>query len=399
VGPYGRVSIIWYDRRHSTDNNGLCDVYVAQSVDGGITWGPNRRISDMSVTWCGVPANIAPNFGDYIEMTSDDRSVFAVWSDAREGGPDVLFGRYDDRFSLAVTADVSEAENPVSGGGTAWFIPNEAEFTITPDPAIDTEAQLLVASVGMGLLATPRETDGVWQIGGEALSGEMTLSSSFGSVNGTFSLVRTGDGTIDFDFTSISYSGLADVVLLPLWSIDATLVDGGPGQVNIFGKATMSNFLGTVPFILGGTIHLDGNPAGVLLANQEINQTARLTMDDGITLHTRTLVEDGVTVDVEPMVLGANLPPLATVRASPNPLEPSTQIAYTLTHEATGSIRIYDLGGRAVRTIAEGRLEPGEHRIPFDGRDDAGRPIAAGGYFIKMQTDRVNVGGKLFVVR
>jgi hypothetical protein len=353
----------------------------------------------MSVSWCGVPANIAPNFGDYIEMTSDDRSIFAVWSDAREGGPDVFFGRYDDRYELDVAGEVSGIEDPIVGEGTAWFIPNEAEFTIVPDPEIESEAQMLVASLGMGLMATPRETDGVFQIGGEALSGELTLSSSFGGVNGTFSIARIGDNTIGFDFTSISSSGLADQPLLPHWTIEATLVDGGPGQVNLFGTAAMSSFLGTVPFTLGGTIHLEGNPTGTLAANQEINQTAKLTVGEGITLHAWTTVEDGVTVDVEPLILGTNLPPLATVRATPNPLQPSTQIVYNLTHEAAGSIRIYDLGGRIVRTIAEGRFEPGRHQIPFDGRDDAGRPIAGGGYFIKMQTDRVNVGGKLFVVR
>ena len=43
------------------------------------------------------------------------------------------------------------------------------------------------------------------------------------------------------------------------------------------------------------------------------------------------------------------------------------------------------------------RLEPGEHQIPFDGRDDQGWKLAAGGYILKLQTDVVLAGGKLVV--
>ncbi|MBD3161657.1 MAG: hypothetical protein GF346_05375, partial [Candidatus Eisenbacteria bacterium] len=169
VGPHGRVSVVWYDRRYSSGNNGLCDFYGVQSVDGGLTWGPNRRFSDTSVTWCSVPANIAPNFGDYVEMTSDDRSVFAVWSDARLGDPDVLFGRIDDRQVLAVTADVPGGREELAGTGTAWFMPNEAELRISPDPDLAADPLLAVPSLALAAFATPAETDGLWQLAGEAL--------------------------------------------------------------------------------------------------------------------------------------------------------------------------------------------------------------------------------------
>lgn len=399
VGPFGRVSVTWYDRRNETDDNSICDMYVTQSVDGGATWGPNRRVSDTSVAWCGVPANISPNFGDYIEMTSDDRSVFAVWSDAREGGPDVIFGRYDDRHLLAVTGEVGGSRTEITGDGTAWFIPNEAEIVIDPDPDLESQAELLVPSLAMGLLATPQETNGIWQLSGEELSGHVTLSSSLGDVGGAFSIARSGDNTIDFDFTSSVSDGLVGQMFLPTWTTDVTFVDGGAGQVNFFGTATLSRLLGTVSFTLSGAVNLDGAPDAVLAANQGMNQFVKLTTDAGTTLHTRTMVEDDLFIPVDAVSLGDNPPPLGTVRATPNPLERSTVIAYTLTHEAVGSIRIYAVDGRLVRTVAEGRFEAGSHTIPFDGRDDAGRPLAMGGYFIKMQTDMVNVGAKLFVVR
>ena len=133
TGPDGRVTVGWYDRRNASGGNSLCDFYVTQSVDGGITWGPNRRMSDTSVAWCGVPSNIAPNFGDYIECISDDRSVFAVWSDARAGDPDVIFGRMDDYQTLATNGNF---------GGAAPFSANAV------DPQVGRHSEQPSARVG-----------------------------------------------------------------------------------------------------------------------------------------------------------------------------------------------------------------------------------------------------------
>jgi hypothetical protein len=393
----GRVSVGWYDRRNATNNNSLCDYYITQSVDGGASWGPNRRLSDTSVAWCGVPANIAPNFGDYIELTSDDRSVFGIWSDGRGGGPDVYVGRFDDRFQLAVSGTTGQQRSVFNGGGTAWTIPNETDFTIDPAPALDSPAEMIVAALGLGTLATPQETRGVFDIAGEALHGDVSLSSNQGTVNGTFSISRSGLNGIDLTFTSVSSPGLGQIQFLPASRIQATLVPSGPGQVGIFGTVSMSRPLGPLVFSLGGTLHFDGNQAN-LEANQSIDENITTTIASTLRMHTRTTVTDGVTVDVQEISPGSNPPPLATVRATPNPLSASTRIVYTLTHPADGSIQIYSVNGRAVRSIAKGHFEAGTHEYPFDGKDDSGRKLPLGGYFIRLETDKVHVAGKLFVV-
>lgn len=399
VGPDGRVTVGWYDRRNATNNNSLCDFYITQSVDGGVTFGPNRRLSDISAAWCGVPANIAPNFGDYIELTSDDRSVFGIWSDARGGGPDVYIGRFDDRHLLAVTGNLGENRTQFSANGTAWFIPNEAEFVASPAPQLDALPQLLVAGLGQGLLATPPETPGVFQMAAEAISGEVSLSSSQGRIDGTFAISRTGEGSLSYEFTATSSPELGQIVFLPAGRIQATLVPAGPGAVNIFGTATMSRLIGTLTFSLGGTLHLDGAPGQTLPANQSIDLTLGATTSPDLTVHTRTVVVDGVTVDVEPLVAGANPPPLATIRATPNPIDATTRVVFTLTHAAQGTVRVYSVDGRVVRNLAAGRFEPGQHDIPFDGKDDAGRRLPAGGYFLRLDTDMVRAAAKLRVVR
>lgn len=398
TGPDGRVTVGWYDRRNASSNNSLCDFYVTQSVDGGITWGPNRRMSDTSVAWCGVPSNIAPNFGDYVECISDERSVFAVWSDARDGDPDVVFGRMDDYQTLATNGDFGSV-SPFSANGTAWLIPNEAEIAVTPSP-LQSPAEVAFFSSVFGMLATPQETNGLFLIGGKALSGTLQFISAFGTMTGDFSLASTGPNDIAFDFDVTS--DLENVVgLFPNYTMTANLIDVAPGQVAIAGTVTLTRF-GNPPVIfdLAGTIDLDGAPDASLGSVHQLIQENTFTNGASLIVHSRTRVEDGIVVEVPDVQLGTNPPPLAVVKQSPNPWAPGAVIKFQLTHDAPDlAVRVYTSEGRLVREIANGSYRPGDYQVPFDGKDADGRDLANGGYFLKLQAGNVNAAAKLFIVR
>jgi flagellar hook assembly protein FlgD len=53
-------------------------------------------------------------------------------------------------------------------------------------------------------------------------------------------------------------------------------------------------------------------------------------------------------------------------------------------HGGAVSLRIYDVGGRLVRTLVEGTLPAGEKSVVWDGRDDTGRPVGSGVYFCRL---------------
>ena len=402
AAPDGRLSVARYDRRNATNNNSLCDTYVTQSVDGGVTWGPNRRASDVSVAWCGVPADISPNFGDYNEVVSDERSVFCTWADARLGDPDVIFARFDDRHLLNVTGDVGEQGiTPVNGDGVAWLIPNEAEIVVDPAPAYDSEAQLAIASLAMSMFASPQETDGIWTIGGNALSGSLTMTKqgTGETVEGGFTIAQNGPADINFDFDATSDPGLSDINFANIWSAQVVLQGDGPGQVAVSGTVTMSELFLPVVFSLSGTISMDGAPGTVFSNPHGLEMNAKLTVDTAMTLHTRTLVTDDVVVAIEPLELGTNLYPFATVGVSPNPYAVGSRVRYTLSHPGAGEINIYSSTGRLVRNIADQTFTAGTHSFPFDGKDNAGRDLPSGGYFVRLKTDLVHVSGKVFIVR
>ncbi len=76
---------------------------------------------------------------------------------------------------------------------------------------------------------------------------------------------------------------------------------------------------------------------------------------------------------------------LQTVR--PNPSNGPSTIHFGISGTAPVSIRIYDVRGRFVRSLAEGEFDQGSHSLTWDGRDQQNRPTANGIYYVRMQTD------------
>ena len=72
----------------------------------------------------------------------------------------------------------------------------------------------------------------------------------------------------------------------------------------------------------------------------------------------------------------------------PNPFHGSTDVAFTLARAGKVDVVVYDVLGRQVRALARNRAyEAGRQTLRWDGRDDGGRAIGAGVYFVRMKTD------------
>jgi hypothetical protein len=69
---------------------------------------------------------------------------------------------------------------------------------------------------------------------------------------------------------------------------------------------------------------------------------------------------------------------------TPNPFNPSTEIQFGVAEQSQVQLAIYDAGGHLVRILASGVLEPGTHRVVWDGRDSTGHPSATGVYFARF---------------
>lgn len=68
----------------------------------------------------------------------------------------------------------------------------------------------------------------------------------------------------------------------------------------------------------------------------------------------------------------------------PNPFNPSTKITFRLPEQSEVVLEVFDVTGRRVATLVDGVLEPGSYEAEWDGRSDAGVPVAGGVYFVRL---------------
>ena len=83
----------------------------------------------------------------------------------------------------------------------------------------------------------------------------------------------------------------------------------------------------------------------------------------------------------------------------PNPVGSSSVLAYRLAAAGPVRIELYDLAGRHVRTLLQAPMAAGEHTVNFTPVDQAGRRIAAGVYFVRLQTTDVTQIRQVTVIR
>ena len=72
----------------------------------------------------------------------------------------------------------------------------------------------------------------------------------------------------------------------------------------------------------------------------------------------------------------------------PNPFNPAVVLPLDLAKDAaTVSLRVHDVLGRRVRQVWDGPLRAGQHHFTWDGRDEAGKAVAAGVYVYRVEVE------------
>jgi hypothetical protein len=79
--------------------------------------------------------------------------------------------------------------------------------------------------------------------------------------------------------------------------------------------------------------------------------------------------------------------PLGLGGAQPNPAPGRTTIAWSLPKRERSTIAVFDVAGARVRTLADGEHAAGRQQAVWDGRDDRGRPLGAGMYFVRLEAE------------
>lgn len=80
---------------------------------------------------------------------------------------------------------------------------------------------------------------------------------------------------------------------------------------------------------------------------------------------------------------------------SPNPFTTSTTIHFDIPNRSTVRLRVYDMDGNIVRTLADGgTYATGSHQVSWDGRNADGDQAASGYYFYTLDAQPADQGGR-----
>jgi hypothetical protein len=131
----------------------------------------------------------------------------------------------------------------------------------------------------------------------------------------------------------------------------------------------------------------------------KVNGYCAIAFRDGV-----EVVSDTVWADARTTGLGEDRETPSPSRcvlheAYPNPFNPSTTVTYELARPADVSLRVFDVNGRFVASLAEGPAGAGSHRAVWNGIDTAGRAVCGGVYIVRLDADGAMESRKIVLVK
>ena len=112
--------------------------------------------------------------------------------------------------------------------------------------------------------------------------------------------------------------------------------------------------------------------------------------------------EDGIVIVAAPTGENPPMPVEGEIVNYPNPFNPSTVIMLSMPRAAAGSnveLAVYSASGRRVRSLFSGSLDGDRGVFMWDGRDDAGRTVAAGFYVAVARAGETALQRKMILIR
>jgi len=83
----------------------------------------------------------------------------------------------------------------------------------------------------------------------------------------------------------------------------------------------------------------------------------------------------------------------------PNPFYPKTAINYSLKNNSKVILEIYNIKGQKVKTLVNGNVNVGNHKVFWNGRDDSGKAVSSGIYLYRFKTEKYTKTMKMVLMR
>lgn len=388
VDARGRVHAFWLDFREDLECGAASTEYITSSGDGGVTWGPNRRLGDAVAFW---PLNVCVGSsgntqGDYIHMAANGDQVVAAFTATPLGDPDIWIDPSNRHAVVGCTAEF----RGTTGRDTVVAIPfvNQGNYARELNwRLVESKGWLTGVDPAASGLTTLAVGETLWvraNIHLDACLGDSTyvrFMNSDPDIPGyedtCTTLVRCTDGQVSALATLMSSSATSDEVTLE-WYVPE--VGGSP--VRVWRREAESE---SVPI---------GPP-------EHVGAERWRFVDRGVTVGTRygyrleTPAEEGPSFSAESWIDVPVPSTFALAGLRPNPASGDLFVAFSLPASAPAKLEIFDLSGRRLLSQEVGGMGTGAHQL----RLTEGRRLASGVYTIRLSQRAHVVSMRAVVVR
>jgi len=192
-----------------------------------------------------------------------------------------------------------------------------------------------------------------------------------------------------FHRLAIDLEGATGTVRDAIGAVVRVVGPGGPQVRHVSGGGGPAQSPFRLHFGLDGATTVDlveiTWPSGFVQSLTNVPADAHIRITEG------QVVETPATPERSPMVVVRSV--------QPNPFSLQTAIRYVLPQAGLARVTVYGADGRVVRSLLDGWMAPGEHRLTWDGRGAQGTRVAPGVYFLTVRAAGQGSSRKLVLAR
>lgn len=331
------------------------DIVMVRSTDGGQTWSPKVRVNHDAAGADQHQPNVA--------VDSQGR-VYVAWYDRR---------------------------------GTALGNTVHAYASVSTDGGSTFGPDMKLSSVASEWIRPSAEANPDWTFPGNMIGDRIALTAGDDFAMAAWTDLRA------FPVASVYGARIVDIPTAVTAVSDLTAEPLTAGGVRLSWRVNDTRSLTAID-----VLRREGDGDESLLGSANLTGTAgEATFEDASAepghsyIYRLRVLSGGETGYLGPVSvqLPARITVLACRASGPNPFADRASVLLAVPRAADGVVRVYDVQGKVVRTLAEGRFEPGEKQLEWDGRDAAGASAAPGLYFVSATVGRESARAKITRLR